>query len=70
MRIKYTHTGEVTTVNDGYGVRLIEQGKAVPAGLDKKPAVKKGKDTAAGDAIGDSSNASQWKNQSQSDKST
>ena len=33
-------TGEVVTVDDGYGVRLIEQGAAVVATEEKKPVQK------------------------------
>lgn len=31
MRVKIIKTGEVKTVDDGYGVRLIEQGQAIAA---------------------------------------
>ena len=37
MTVKIIETGEIQEVNDGYGVRLVEQGKAIPAA---KPAVK------------------------------
>lgn len=49
MNVKIIKTGEITKVNDGYGLRLIEQGKAVPA---PKPAKKPEKKEAAkaGDA--------------------
>lgn len=30
MDVKLTQTGETITVNKSYGMRLIEQGKAVP----------------------------------------
>ncbi|MBQ9741369.1 MAG: hypothetical protein IJV91_10605 [Kiritimatiellae bacterium] len=30
MRVKYIKTGAVVEVNDCYGARLVEQGKAVP----------------------------------------
>lgn len=40
MKIRMIKTGEVMTVEDGYGVRLIEQGKAVAA-AEGKPAEKK-----------------------------
>lgn len=31
MKVKYIKTGAVAEVNDSYGARLIEQGKAVTA---------------------------------------
>ena len=41
MRVKRTGTGEVQTVSRCYGTRLIEQGKAVAAGPEKKATAKK-----------------------------
>ena len=38
MTVKIIETGEVQKVNDGYGTRLIEQGKAI---LAEKPAESK-----------------------------
>lgn len=40
MKVVLLETGAVETFNDSYGLRLIEQGKAVPA-PEKKPAAKK-----------------------------
>ena len=37
MKIKILETGEIFDVNDSYGCRLIEQGKAV---IEIKPAPK------------------------------
>ena len=34
MKVKFVKTGKTVTVDDSYGVRLIEQGKAVPAGKE------------------------------------
>lgn len=42
MRVKEIPTGKILEVNDSYGTRLIEQGKAVPAGKGSSPAPKKG----------------------------
>jgi hypothetical protein len=41
VKVKLIQTGEVTVVNDSYGKRLIEQGKAVPAPVEKKAATAK-----------------------------
>lgn len=38
MRVKLIENGEVIVVDETYGERLVEQGKAVPAGLMTKPA--------------------------------
>ena len=46
MTVKMRKTGEIVTVNDSYGARLIEQGKAVAA---KAPAKGKG-EAKAGEA--------------------
>lgn len=46
MKIKDIKTGDVRTVNDSYGARLIEQGRAVVAEPEKKSA-KKEKEAAA-----------------------
>lgn len=35
MKVKIIRTGEVTTVSDCYGARLVEQGEAVPAPAEK-----------------------------------
>lgn len=49
MKVKIVKTGEVKTVNDSYGLRLIEQGKAVSVSeRQKKPAKKEA--AKAGDA--------------------
>ena len=40
MKVRMIKTGEVVTVDDSYGVRLIEQGAAVVA-TEAKPAEKK-----------------------------
>ena len=37
MKIKLTQTGEITEVSALYGERLIEQGKALPAGTEPEP---------------------------------
>lgn len=37
MKVKLLNTGEIIEVNESYGARLIEQGKAV---IDKTPAPK------------------------------
>lgn len=50
MKIKDIKTGEVLTVNDSYGVRMIEQGKAVAAEPERKAAPKKEAAKPAGDA--------------------
>lgn len=51
MNVKIIKTGETAKVNDSYGMRLIEQGKAVLAPETKKPARKAAKTEAAeGDA--------------------
>lgn len=42
MRVKEIPSGKILEVNDSYGSRLIEQGKAVPAGKVSSPAPKKG----------------------------
>ena len=44
MTIKHIATKQVETVNDSYGLRLIEQGKAVPA---EKPRGEKRKKVSA-----------------------
>lgn len=31
MKVKFVKTGEVVTVGESYGARLIEYGKAIPA---------------------------------------
>ncbi|MDD3881895.1 MAG: hypothetical protein PHI27_06550 [Eubacteriales bacterium] len=36
MKVKLLKTGETVTVNDSYGARLIEQGKAVYADKESK----------------------------------
>lgn len=41
MNVKIIKTGKVEAVNAGYGLRLIEQGKAVPAPAAVKKAQKK-----------------------------
>ncbi|MCE5342212.1 MAG: hypothetical protein LLF96_01300 [Eubacteriales bacterium] len=49
MKVKLTHGGEAVDVNNSYGMRLIEQGKAVLLPPEKKPAaakVAKAKETA------------------------
>lgn len=51
MKVKYIKSGECKTVNDSYGARLIEQGKAVYAGDAAKP--KPVKKDAAGKPAGD-----------------
>ena len=38
MIIKIIETGEIVDVDDIWGERLIEQGKAEPAGLESEPA--------------------------------
>lgn len=51
MKVLDLKTKQTLDVNDAYGYRLIEQGKAVPAPKEQaaeKPANKKGKD--GGDA--------------------
>jgi len=48
MNVKIIKTGEIAKVNDGYGLRLIEQGKAVAVKETKKPAKKEA--AKAGDA--------------------
>ena len=49
MKVKIIKTGEVKNVNDSYALRMIEQGKAVPAAEhQKKPARKEA--AKAGDA--------------------
>lgn len=37
MKVKILKTGEILAVNDSYGARLIEQGKAI---IDNTPAPK------------------------------
>ena len=37
MKVKLTENGEIAEVEDSWGERLIEHGKAVPAGEEKKP---------------------------------
>ena len=37
MKVKLVKTGETTEYNDSYGLRLIEQGKAVPAASEPFP---------------------------------
>lgn len=38
MKVKIIRTGEVRTVDDSYGVRMIEQGQAIAAGeAEAKP---------------------------------
>ena len=49
MRIKIINTGEIREVNASYGLRLIEQGKAITAPKPAKPARKETAE-AAGDA--------------------
>lgn len=38
MKVKYLKTKEIVDVNDSYAARLIEQGMAVKAPTEKKPA--------------------------------
>lgn len=40
MKVKIIKTGEIQTVKDNYGMRLIEQGKAVIVPKTAKPAKK------------------------------
>ena len=35
MKIRFVKTGKTTTVDESYGIRLIEQGLAVPAGKEQ-----------------------------------
>ena len=50
MNVKIIKTGTFAKVSDSYGMRLIEQGKAVLAPETKKPAKKAAKtDSAEGD---------------------
>lgn len=42
MRVKEIPSGKILEVNDSYGSRMIEQGKAVPTGKVSSPAHKKG----------------------------
>lgn len=42
MRVKEIPSGKILEVNDSYGSRLIEHGKAVPAGKASSSAPKKG----------------------------
>lgn len=51
MNVRMIKTGENATVNDGYGARLIEQGKAVLLKGEKKP--QKAQKVASGKAEGD-----------------
>lgn len=51
MRVKLTKTGDTVTVNDSYGARLIEQGKAVC--VEKEPKPSSGKKEAAVKPVGD-----------------
>ena len=37
MRVTFIKTKEIKDVNDSYGMRLIEQGKAVPAPQASQP---------------------------------
>lgn len=41
MKVLILATGKTEEHNDGYGARLIEQGRAVPAPAEKKTAAKK-----------------------------
>ena len=47
MKVKLLKTGETKDVENGYAVRLIEQGKAVKAEEESAPA--KGKEKKGGD---------------------
>ncbi len=51
MKIKYVQSGQIETVNDSYGARLIQQGKAVYAGEAAK--MKSAKKETAGKPAGD-----------------
>ena len=48
MKVKNIKTGEILTVNDSYGLRMITQGQAIP--VDEKKISKKG---AAADGAGE-----------------
>lgn len=43
MKVKILKTGEVEELDAGYAVRLVEQGKAVPAPADNDVKEKAGK---------------------------
>ena len=53
MRVRIIRTGEIRTVDDSYGVRLIEQGQAIAASeadgkTERKAATKHDAKSAAG----------------------
>lgn len=49
MTVRLLASNAMTTVNDGYGLRLIEQGQAVPAHAEKpRPRRRKERDDVAG----------------------
>lgn len=47
MKVKILNTGGITEVNDSYGLRLIEHGKAVLVKAAEEPAAKKKAEPAA-----------------------
>lgn len=49
MTVRLLTSNAMITVNDGYGLRLIEQGQAVPAHAEKpRPRRRKERDDVAG----------------------
>lgn len=41
MKVKLTETGRVQEVNDSYGMRLVEQGKAIAVKTAEQPKKEK-----------------------------